>query len=173
MATLIEMVNLAERNNWDFSMDTENNRPYFMKNGDYVTPDETTSKEDKELLAGIISEGSDELKKAILICWDNNLKIAGPCSGIKEEHKNKPHSAHFGVVGPEDMIMPLCENLKVKLPDYNHMYRENMDKTARYDFSYFLNGKDLSKEESEVIFKVIVSSLEETLGIHNDKKALS
>ncbi len=173
MATLIQMVELAERNNWNFSMDIEDNRPYFMKDGKYAAPDETTTKEDKELLAGIISEGSDELKKAILICWENNLKIAGPCSGIKEEHKNQPHSVHFGVMGPEDMIMPLCENLKAKLPDYDHMYRENTNNTARYDFDYFLKGKNLSKEESNTIFKVIVSSLEDTLGIHDDKKALS
>ena len=47
---------LAERNGWNFSM--SNNRPYFMKNGNYAIPDENTSEEDKELLASIIAEGS-------------------------------------------------------------------------------------------------------------------
>ena len=55
---------LAERNGWRFAM--QDDRPYFMKDGNYATPDETTSEEDKELLATIISEGSDEMKQLIL-----------------------------------------------------------------------------------------------------------
>ena len=79
---------LAERNNWSFSWNGEvGNRPYFMKNGNYAVPDETTSLEDKELLAEIISEGSNEMKKLIVDCWNNGVKISGPCSGIKEYHK--------------------------------------------------------------------------------------
>ena len=57
---------LAVRNGWDFSMDMEYNRPYFMQNGNYAIPTSNTTQEDKELLASIISEGSDKLKTIIL-----------------------------------------------------------------------------------------------------------
>ena len=35
---------LAQRNGWDYSL--SDGRPYFMKNGKYATPDETTTEED-------------------------------------------------------------------------------------------------------------------------------
>ena len=169
MATLIEMVNLAERNKWDFS---NSDRPYFMKDGNYAIPDETTSQEDKELLADIISEGSEELAKAMLISWDNGLIPAGPCSGIREYHNEVPRALHFGVKGPSDIILPLSEKLTNDLPEYHHLCREAGD-MLRYDLDYFLNGKELTKEESNAIFKKVVESLNETLGIQNENKTLN
>ena len=142
MATLLDMVNLAERNGWSFS---NSDRPYFMKDGDYAIPDETTSKEDKELLAEIISEGSEELAKAMIISWDNGLKPAGPCSGIKEYHKGDRVMIHFGVTGPSDVILPLSEKLSKELPEYSHLCRE-VGEMLRYDFDHHIKNNDLTKK---------------------------
>lgn len=158
---------LASRNGWDFSM--VDDRPYFMKNGDYASPNEDTSLEDKRLLANIISEGSSELEKLILLSWNNGLTVTGPCSGIREYHDKPPIALHFGVKGPMEIVFPLYQSLLKDLPDYSHLCRDQDDIT-RYDFNYFLNGKTLSKEESEKIFKKINEEINEVLGKEKTKK---
>lgn len=158
---------LAERNGWSYSMD--DSRPYFMKNGDYATPDETTSKEDKELLANIISEGSEELAQLILLCWDNNLKISGPCSGIRKFHEKQPFSLHFCLKAPMDIIEPLHKELQEIFPDFDHLVRVK-EELARYDINYFLKGKELTQEESDSIFSIIRKQLELELENKKDNK---
>ena len=154
--------NLAERNGWIFSMD-DNNRPYFMDpNGGYAVPNETTTTEDKYILARIISEGSMEMEKLILLCWENKIGISGPCSGIKEYHVNPPFSVHFSFTAGKDIIEPLLKALQELLPDFDHLPREK-DGLLRYDLSYFLDGKVLTKEQSNEIFKVIREQLEHIL----------
>ena len=161
---------LAKRNSWDYSF--SDGRPYFMKNGQYATPTTKTSYSDKEMLAEIISEGSKEMKKLILTCWENNIKISGPCSGIKEFHDKPPYYLHFTFIGQIDLIASILENLKEIFtqttanqnnPYYSHMMRENSNDEYRYDFSYILNGKELTKEEAEFIFSKINNVLEALL----------
>ena len=149
---------LAQRNNWDYSI--LDNRPYFMKNGDYATPDENTSDNDKLLLAKIISEGSDEMVNLILKCWDNNIKISGPCSGIKEFHDNPPYRVHFAFISSENIIKPLYEDLKSLFPNCYHLYRDNNVEKIRYDFDYGFGNKELTKEEVDGIFKLINEHLD-------------
>ena len=49
---------LAERNGWSYSI--SENRPYFMKNGNYAIPDETTSEEDKEQALKFLKDNNME-----------------------------------------------------------------------------------------------------------------
>lgn len=155
---------LAERNGWSYSV--SDNRPYFMKDGKYVIPDETTSEEDKELLASIISEGSKEMAQLIQLCWDNGIIISGPCSGIREFHDKPPISLHFSFTGKKDIIDSLYNSLKIEFPDFNHMYRE-VNGMMRYDINYFLNGKELTTKESDMIYSIIKNQLQ--MKINNDE----
>lgn len=176
---------LAKRNGWDFSM--SNGLPYFMENGRYAIPDGHTTNEDKELLATIISEGSDELKKIILMCWDNGIKISGPCSGIKEFHAKDPYYLHMGLIANNEIVFPLYESLKNIFPDMVHLCRDQyevnhgpdlikIEGVSRYDFSLPLKNRTLSKEEAEEVFRIIKDELGKVLGLQNDletKKALT
>jgi hypothetical protein len=152
-----EFRKLAERNGWSYSL--IDNRPYFMNNGKYAVPDETTSEEDKELLANIISEGSQELAQLIKLCWNNGIVISGPCSGIREFHDNPPFALHFGFKAQKDIIEPLYNSLQVLLPELNHMCREEKD-LIRYDITYPLIGDELSIEQSNEIFSIIKNQLQ-------------
>ena len=154
---------LAERNGWDFSMDTEYNRPYFQKNGDYAVPDEKTTPEDRVLLASIIAEGSVQLRKIALMCWENGIRITGPCSGIKEFHDRMPFTLHLGIKAPIEIIDPLHKRLSELLPNLNYMIREDKDDLIRYDIDLPLNNKALTKDQSEQIFGVIYNELERIL----------
>ena len=156
---------LAERNGWSYSI--SDNRPYFMKDGKYAVPDETTSKEDKELLAIIISEGSSEMAQLIQICWDNGIDISGPCSGIRKFHDKPPFSLHFSFKGKKDIIDQLYHSLQSIFPSFNHMYREE-NGLIRYDIDYPLNGIELSVQQSDEIFSIIRNQLQKEL---NDNKA--
>ena len=158
---------LALRNGWNYSV--IDNRPYFMKDGNYAIPDDTTTTEDKELLAEIISEGSDEMKKLILMCWENGIGISGPCSGISEYHNNPPHSLHFSFISNKELIDELCNNLKTSFPTFTHRLREQMD-NIRYDIDYILNGNGLTTDESNQIFAIIRKQLEYELEKSNQKK---
>ena len=149
--------NLAERNGWSYSV--TDNRPYFMKDGKYAVPDGTTSDEDKELLANIISEGSTEMEQLILLCWDNGVNISGPCSGIKEFHNKPPHSLHFTFNGNNDLIEPLYQKLLITFPNFKHLCREQ-NNTIRYDIDYPLNGIELTTEQSNQIFSIIKEEFE-------------
>lgn len=162
---------LAKRNNWSFSINSDDNRPYFMKDGKYAIPDEYTSDEDKQLLAAIIAEGSEELAKLIITCWNNNLIVAGPCSGIIEFHDKEPFALHFGVSGKKEIITALYDELMIFLPDLAHRIRDVEDGT-RYDLNYFLKGKEISKEEANQIFKAINISLEKILEISEKEKTI-
>ena len=157
---------LADDNGWEFNLD-ENERPYFMQDGRYAIPNETTSENDKKLLANIISEGSKELENLILNCWSNDLIIAGPCSGIKEFHKNRPTNLHFGVSGSNEIIYPLSEELNKIFPDFIHLYRKLEYGLFRYDLDYLLENKELSKEESDAIFETINKKLTEIIRMNN------
>lgn len=148
---------LAERNGWSYSI--SDNRPYFMKNGNYAIPDETTSDEDKELLANIISEGSIEMAQLIRLCWDNGINISGPCSGIRKFHDKPPISLHFSFKADQNLINSLYTNLQTIFPTFHHMYREDKD-MIRYDIDYFLNGKELTTEESDEIYSTIKNQLQ-------------
>lgn len=148
---------LASRNGWDYSLN--NGKPYFMKNGKYAVPDETTSEEDKELLASIISEGSSEMAQLILLCWNNGIIISGPCSGIREFHDEAPIYLHFSFKAPKDIIDPLFMNLKETFPSFNHFYREERD-LVRYDINYMLKDKELTVDESNEIFSIIKNQLQ-------------
>ena len=125
---------LAERNGWVYSV--IDGRPYFMKDGKYATPTEETSTKDKMLLASAISEGSSAMARLILTCWNNGIKIAGPCSGIRSEHAEQPKALHFGFTGE-----PI------------------------YDFNYFLDGKELTTDEANIIFEVMSFKLQTLLEI--------
>ena len=151
---------LAERNGWSYSI--SENRPYFMKNGNYAIPDETTSEEDKELLANIISEGSQEMAQLILLCWNSGIVISGPCSGIREFHENLPFALHFSFKAQKDIIEPLYNSLQTELSALNHMYREEND-LIRYDITYPLNGNGLSTQQSKKIFSIIKNQLQTVL----------
>lgn len=165
--------NLAQRNGWNFSMDVEANRPYFMKDGKYAIPDEHTTKEDKEMLADIIAEGSDELKRIILMCWDNGVVITGPCSGIREFHEQNPFALHLGIIADGEIIEPLYTKLQELLPDLSYMCRDNKGK-IRFDMTLALEDRELSKEQSELIFGTVANELESLLNINkDDKKALT
>ncbi len=138
-----------------------------MKDGNYAVPDEKTTEEDKELLADIISEGSSEMKILILKCWKNNLKIAGPCSGIKEYHPNASmHRVHFGFVGPQEIMSALNEQFK----DYfNVLLREK-----KLDVDKVLN-EAITKEESDIIFRKMNELFDEALSnylVENNSKSL-
>ena len=148
---------LAERNGWTYSMSDD--RPYFMKNGKYAIPDETTSQEDKEMLARIISEGSTEMEQLILLCWNEGITISGPCSGIKEFHNKLPHSLHFSFNGRKDLIESLYQRLLIKFPNFIHLCREQ-NGTIRYDIDYPLKGVELTQEQSNQIFSIIREELE-------------
>lgn len=151
---------LAERNGWSYSMSY--NRPYFMKNGGYAIPDETTSEEDKELLANIISEGSTEMAQLIQLCWDNGIIISGPCSGIREFHDKPPVYLHFSFKTRKELIDPLYKNLQNIFPTFSHLYSEDREdkNMVRYDISYSLDGKELSVTESDEIFSTIKNQLQ-------------
>jgi hypothetical protein len=151
---------LALRNGWTYVIQDE--RPYFMKNGNYATPDETTSDEDKELLATIMSEGSDEMKNLIIICWNNGIKISGPCSGIKEFHNKQPFALHFSMIGSKDLINQLYSRIEELFPDFS-LRKSEKNNELRFDINYFLNGKELMKTESDLIFREIRKVLEDIL----------
>ena len=143
---------LADRNGWSYS--DSDGRPYFMKDGNYAIPDETTSDEDKEILANIISEGSSEMAQLILLCWDNGIIISGPCSGIREFHKDPPHSLHFSFKASKDLIDPIYADIQETFPTFDHLYRQD-NGLIRYDIDYPLKGKELTVTESNEIFSVI------------------
>ena len=130
-----------------------------MKDGKYAIPDETTSQEDKELLASIISEGSQEMSQLIQLCWNNGIIISGPCSGIKEFHKNPPVALHFGFIAQASIIDPLYNSLQTALPNINHLYRAEND-LVRYDITYMLNNNKLSAQQSNEIFFIIKNQLQ-------------
>lgn len=158
---------LAQRNGWDYSL--SDGRPYFMKNGKYATPDETTTDEDKELLANIISEGSIEMAQLIILCWNNGIIISGPCSGIREYHDKQPFSLHFSFKASKDFIDPLYASLQGIFPKFNHMYREDYG-LIRYDIDYPLEGKELTQAESNQIFSVIKAQVQIELDILKNAK---
>lgn len=158
---------LADRNGWNYC--ELDNRPYFMKDGKYAAPDETTSDEDKELLANIISEGSKEMAQLIQICWDNEIGISGPCSGIREYHDEPPISLHFSFTGKKDIIQPLYHDLQSQYPEFKHLIRED-NGSVKYDFDYVLNGKELSTEDSDMIFSVLKAQLQTELDNNEEKK---
>ena len=161
---------LAERNGWDFSMN--NNRPYFMKDGKYATPSENTSDDDKALLANIISEGSENLRDIILTCWKNGISISGPCSGIRSEHKEPPFALHFGITATKDITEQLYQGLQEELPNCNHSLRGKEATTPRYDLSLFLSSNEieLTKDQSEEIFAVVLSRLNNVLEAKKEKE---
>lgn len=159
---------LAERNGWSYSL--SDNRPYFMKDGKYAIPDETTSKEDKELLATIISEGSKEMAQLILLCWDNGITISGPCSGIRDFHVEKTFSLHFSFESSKDIIDPIYKDLQEVFPTFNHMYRQKDNNIVRYDIDYILGEKELTTDESDKIFSTIKEQLEIELKNKSSKK---
>ena len=158
---------LAERNGWSYS--ESDNKPYFMKDGSYAIPDETTTDEDKELLANIISEGSSEMAQLILLCWNNGITISGPCSGIREFHDKPPISLHFSFKASKEIIDLLFNSLQSTLSTFHHMYRES-NGLVRYDIDYFLEEKELSAKESNDIFAVIKNQLQNSLDIIDNKK---
>ena len=124
---------LAKRNGWDFYFDE---RPYFLKDGKYATPDETTSLEDKEMLAKIIAEGSTELESIILLSWENALKVGGPCSGIREAHKNTPIYLHCAIIGDSERLNYLYEMIYPLYPDFVRLTPGNGGE-IRFDFHTF------------------------------------
>ena len=158
---------LAQRNGWSYSL--SDGRPYFMKNGNYAIPDETTTEEDKELLANIISEGSKEMAQLILICWNNGIIISGPCSGIREFHNNPPFSLHFSFKASRDLIDPLFVNIREIFPTFNHLYREDND-LIRYDIDYPLKEKELTAIEADNVFSIIKEQLQMELDNFKNKK---
>ncbi len=160
-------IQLAERNGWSYS--SIDGKPYFMKDGKYAIPDETTTEEDKKLLASIISEGSSEMAQLIELCWDNGIIISGPCSGIREFHDDPPFALHFSFKASKDIIDPLYSKLQDEFPTFDHMYRETND-LVRYDIDYFLEGKELTTEESDEIFSVIKDQLQLQLNNSKNKK---
>ena len=149
--------NLAERNNWDFSIG-EDNKPYFMKDNNLSIPDEFTSEDDKLLLASIISEGSEELLKLILNCWENNIEIAGPCSGIKEFHAKEPVIMRFGISSTPETVLSLYEELARIMPDSYHLVKIE-DGKIKYVFNHLLRENTLTKDESNQVFKIINDTL--------------
>lgn len=156
---------LAERNGWSYSV--SDGRPYFMKNGDYAIPDESTSEEDKDLLATIISEGSMEMKTLVLTCWNNNIKIGGPCSGILEFHKKNPVCLHFAMMAQQDIILPLSERLKKDYPGYNVLYRKGEERD-RVDVNYSMGDRAITTIYADYIFKSIRKELEGVLQEQKD-----
>lgn len=158
---------LAERNGWSYSFD--GGRPYFMKDGKYAIPDETTTEEDKELLASVISEGSLEMAQLILLCWNNGIIISGPCSGIREFHNKPPFSLHFSFKASKDLIDPLFAILRETFPSFNHIYRKDND-LIRYDIDFPLNGMELTVDKSNEIFSIIRGQLQIVLDNSKEKK---
>lgn len=136
---------LAERNGWSYS--GGDGRPYFMrKSGGYAMPDDSTTYADKELLASIISEGSDEMKKLVLKCWENKIEIGGPCSGIKAFHSDDRMMwrTHFAFIGPQEIMYALYVQYK---NDFNVHYSEKrLDVDKNFD-------RAITKEESDAIFR--------------------
>lgn len=147
---------LAERNGWDYSFDGE--RPYFMKAGRYAVPDDNTSEEDKELLANVISEGSIELERLILLCWDNGIAISGPCSGIDKYHSKQPVHLHFSCTASKELIDSLTQNLQAIFPNFGLMLRD-MNGQTRLDIR-FTTQNGITQEQSDAIFSVIRDNLE-------------
>ncbi len=141
---------LADRNGWTYN--NIEGRPYFMKDGSYAIPDDNTSEEDKLMLAEIISEGSIEMEKLILNCWDNGIIISGPCSGIKEYHDSSCN-LHFSFIGNKELLYSLSRALKPIFPKFDHICREKNDIT-RYDINYYLD-LGITREESNSIFRII------------------
>ena len=156
-----EYKKLAERNGWTYSV--SDNRPYFMKNGNYAVPGENTYQEDKEFLASIISEGSIEMARLIVTCWNNNIGVKGPCSGIEEYHDKHPFALHFTFVAGKDVIEPLVQNIQSLFPNFNYLCREQGDK-IRFDINYVLENKTLTVEESDAIFRIFREQLELIIG---------
>ncbi len=157
-----DYVELANRNGWDYSFDGE--RPYFMQNGQYAIPNENTTEEDKILLAQTIAEGSDEMVKLILKCWENGIKISGPCSGITEFHSKKPYALHFTFIGDSELISKIYEEILAVFPNFNHLYRNNPSNNQdRYDINYVLPENGLTKAESDLIFLTINNQLDMVL----------
>lgn len=160
-------IELAKRNGWSYSV--SDGRPYFMKNGKYAIPDETTTDEDKEILANIISEGSIEMAQLIVLCWNNGIIISGPCSGIREFHDEPPFSLHFSFKASRKLIEPLCANLQDTFPMFIHLCRED-NGLIRYDITYPLEGKELTTIESDEIFFTIRNQLQIELNNSKSKK---
>ena len=158
---------LANRNGWTYSVVED--RPYFMKNGNYATPDEQTPQEDREMLAYIISEGSEEMQKLILNCWANGLKISGPCSAIREYHDKQPIALHFAFIGNTDLVNSICENIKTIFPSFEHLCRNKNNGETRYDIDYALNGKELTNDESNAIFKIFNEQFQAALDNEKSK----
>ena len=161
---------LAERNGWYYFLEGE--RPYFYKNDVYAVPDETTSEEDKELLAEIISEGSVELKKLLIDCWNNKIKIGGPCSGIKEFHDPiEDHHLQFRFIGSEEFLIPLYTRIKEALPNLIHHIRINSDEKDNYYSIHTDNS--LTIEESNAIYAIIREQLQICLNHREEVKETS
>ena len=162
-------LNLAKRNGWTYS--SIDGRPYFMKDGKYAMPDETTTDEDKKLLASILSEGSPEMAELILLCWNNGIIISGPCSGIRKFHNKPPFSLHFSFKSSRDIIDPLYTDLQAIFPMFKHMYRED-NNIIRYDIDYPLGEKELTVAESDEIFFILKSQLQVELDNLKNKKSI-
>ena len=162
---------LAERNNWNYVV--EDGRPYFMKkDGGYAIPDENTTEEDKEMLAEAIAEGSSELAKLIITCWDNHIGISGPCSGILEYHPQDkpPVRTHFTIIASREIVEMLYNNMQMAFPDYEYLVRENSNGTVRFDIDYWLNGKVLTVEEADNIFLSIHEQLKIVLNMEKQNR---
>lgn len=151
---------LAERNGWNYC--DIDGRPYFMKDGRYATPDEHTSEEDKELLSTIISEGSMEMKTLIEMCWNHNIKIGGPCSGIKEFHMKNPVCLHFAMIGNQKVLLPLYKRIDDDYPGFDVDYRRE-ETGDRLDIAFSLKDKELTTKQSDVLFELIRKELESIL----------
>ena len=160
--------NLAERNNWDFSIG-EDTKPYFMKDDNLAIPDEFTSEDDKLLLASIISEGSEELLKLILNCWENNIEISGPCSGIKEFHTKEPVIMQFGISSTPDIVLSLYEELAQIMPDSYHLVKIE-DGKIKYNFNHLLRENILTEDESNQVFRIIDDRLNYILRMQKNKQ---
>ncbi len=171
---------LALRNGWRFSID--NNRPYFMGDDGYAVPTESTTLEDKRMLAEAIAEGSDEMVELILLCWENGINIAGPCSGIREAHdeNNPPYYLHFTFIAKKEVLEPLYAAIEEafplgdgeKFPYFSCLLREKSslenDGLFRLDFSYSLGPVGhvenyLNKEQADAIFAELKKRLESVL----------
>ena len=64
-----------------------------------------------------------DLLKLILNCWENNIEIAGPCSGIKEFHTKEPVIMRFGISSTPDTVLSLYEELARIMPDSYHLVK--------------------------------------------------
>ena len=158
-------IELSKRNNWKYFV--QDNRPYFYsQEGGYAVPDDKVSIEDKELLASIIAEGSEELAKIAVTCWNNNILISGPCSGIDEYHQDKDNVIlHVSFIGPMEIIKPLYDRIKAIYPLYiSDDLRLVKNGLTRIDIGYSV-GKGITHEEANEIFRNIRRELCDVLGI--------